>query len=215
MGCGHYSNFNWVRGLYMKKTILISVIALIVWCSATSEASWIFYHKPQFNGRVVDIDTKQPIEGAVVVAIYEKQTLNPPAGSYTNIIHVKEALTDKDGRFHFPSYMTLIHPLSYSGNCVFVIYKPGYGNLGQIGIEYFVSNRAEKPLERNAYWNPDLKFRYLPDGTIEIPLLTNNEDMKDALSNARIWGASLDIKYVPILADIEVRQRKILYNNIQ
>ena len=30
------------------------------------------YSKPEFRGRVIDAETKQPIEGAVVVVLYEK-----------------------------------------------------------------------------------------------------------------------------------------------
>ena len=187
--------------LTIKKLILVMTIMLLVGLHKTmpAQANWLLYHKPEFKGRVVDIDTKTPIEGAVVVAIYEKHTLNPPAGSYTNVIKAKEALTDKNGRFGFPSYTTFIHPLSYSGNCTFLIYKPGYGNLGQIGIEYYLSGMAEKNWERNAYWNKNLIFRFLSDGTVEIPKLTSKNEMEKAWMNASIWGAEINEVEVPLL----------------
>jgi hypothetical protein len=183
----------------MKYYCLIITVCLFALCSATCEASWILYHKPEFKGRVVDIETKAPIEGAVVVAIYEKHTLNPPAGSYTNIIGVKEVFTDKNGRFSFPTYTTIIHPLSYSGNCSFLIYKPGYGNLGQIGIEHYLSGKAEKDWERVSNWNKNLILRFLTDGTVEIPKLTSKEEMEKAWMKAHIWGASLDEGEIPVL----------------
>jgi len=183
----------------MKPRSFIITICLLVFCSATSEASMLLYHKPEFKGQVVDIGTKAPIEGAVVVAIYKKNTLNPPAGSYTHVIEVKETLTDKNGRFSFPSYTTFIHPLSYSAGCSFLIYKPGYGSQGQVGITSFLSGAAEKNWERVSNNNKNLVFRYLTDGTVEIPRLMTNEDMKDAWMNAHIWGASLDKDEVPIL----------------
>ena len=195
----------------MRNSYLILVISLLTLCSATCEASWLLYHKPEFKGRVVDIDTKQPIEGAVVVAIYYKSTLNPPAGSYSNVIHVKETLTDKDGRFRFPSYTTFIHPLSYSGNCEFLIYKPGYGNLGEEPVEDHFSGRAPSFFERKAYWNKNLVFRFLTDGTVEIPRLTTKEDRKDAWERAGIWGAQIDKAEVPILVNIVDREEKTFY----
>ena len=172
----------------MRNSYLILVISLLTLCSATCEASWLLYHKPEFKGRVVDIDTKQPIEGAVVVAIYYKSTLNPPAGSYSNVIHVKETLTDKDGRFRFPAYTTLIHPLSYSGNCEFLIYKPGYGCLGKLPMESRFSGNAASNYEEVPYWNKRLFFRYLTNGTVEIPRLKNKEEMEKAWMNARVWS---------------------------
>lgn len=172
---------------------------LALLCATTCEASWILYHKPEYKGRVIDIASKEPIEGAVVVAIYTKSTLNPPAGSYTNVIHVKETLTDKDGRFHFPSYTTLIHPLAYSSQCDFLIYKPGYGNLGKAPIEDHFSGTAPALFERKAYWNKNLVFRFLVDGTVEIPRLTSKEEMEKAWMNAGVWGAAIDEKEVPLL----------------
>lgn len=183
----------------MKTKSFIIAICVLVLFSAACEASMLFYHKPEFKGRVVDIDTKTPIEGAVVVAMYEKHTLNPPAGSYTNVIEVKETLTDNNGRFSFPSYTTFIHPLSYSGNCTFLIYKPGYGNLGKIGIEHYLTGKADKVWERTAIWNKSLIFRFMTDGTVEIPKLTTKEDMKDAWINAHIQGGSIDKDDIPVL----------------
>lgn len=195
----------------MSKVYIIAICLLLL-LSATCEASWLFYSKPEYNGRVVDVDTKEPIEGAVVVAIYEKHTLNPPAGSYTNVIGVKETLTDKNGSFNFPSYTTVIHPLSYSGNCTFLIYKPGYGNQGQIGIEHFLSGKAEKNWERKSTWNKSLIFRYLTDGTIEIPRLTSTEDMKDALRNAHLWGGpDIDKTEIPMLLNTVNQEEKKYY----
>lgn len=176
-----------------------------------TQASWLIYHKPEFKGRVVNIDTKAPIEGAVVVAIYTKSTLNPPAGSYTNVINVKETLTDKDGRFHFPSYTTFIHPLSYSSKCNFIIYKPGYGNLGKEPVEDHFSGTAPAMFERIAYWNKNLVFRFLSDGTVEIPKLTNVEDMKDAWGRAHIWGAEIDRSEVPMLFNMVNKEEETFF----
>ncbi|MBI2411992.1 MAG: hypothetical protein HYV24_02115 [Deltaproteobacteria bacterium] len=110
------------KGLVSFITILISVFA-----SSPSFADWLVFHKPAFHGKVIDAETKEPIEGAVAVAIYNKKTIGI-AESYTVIIDVKETLTDRNGEFHFPSYTTLTQPLSWEYVTDFIIYKPGYGN---------------------------------------------------------------------------------------
>lgn len=187
----------------MKTIHLAIVIFLLTLCSATCEASWVLYHKPEFKGRVVDIDSKEPIEGAVVVAIYYKSTLNPPAGSYSNVIHVRETVTDKDGRFRFPSYTTFIHPLSYSGECSFLIYKPGFANLGKGPGETYFSGKATAPFELNAFWNNTLLIRYLTNGTIEIPKLTNKKEMERAWMNAQVWSLTdINENEFPVLSKI-------------
>ena len=56
------------------KSIIFGLL-IIVLMGASSEASLLVYHKPEFKGRVLDAETKEPIEGAVVVVNYAKQRL--------------------------------------------------------------------------------------------------------------------------------------------
>ncbi len=107
-------------------TFLLTII-LIVLFSATAFAGWLIYNKPAFRGKVIDAGTKEPIEEAVVVAVYTTHTIiGSPAGGDSSIIKVKETLTDKFGEFNFPSYTTLIQPNSKEDRTDFIIYKPGY-----------------------------------------------------------------------------------------
>ncbi|BBA69498.1 carboxypeptidase-like regulatory domain-containing protein [Geobacter sulfurreducens] len=159
---------------------LVIIAAILQLVALPAHGSWLIYHKPEFKGQVVDIETKEPVEGAVVVAVYKKTTLNPPAGSYTNVIEVRETLTDKNGTFNFHSYTTLIHPFSYSDNCDFIIYKPGYGNLGELGLEDYFSGNAKDIWEMRAFWNKKVLFRFLPNGTIELPKITSKEERTKA-----------------------------------
>ncbi len=118
----------------MKKLKLIAiplgVMILVGLCSLVYEKSWLFYYKPAFKGRMVDNETKQPLEGVVVVAIYETSPwfCLGPAGCDGSIIHVREILTDKNGEFNIPSYTGIMQPFDYEGDTDFIIYKPGYGS---------------------------------------------------------------------------------------
>ncbi|MBI5892585.1 MAG: hypothetical protein HZB79_02855 [Deltaproteobacteria bacterium] len=100
--------------------------------------AWLIYHKPEFKGKVIDGETKEPIEGAVVVVTYSKTTHLPPE-AYSSIINVRETLTDKNGEFYISSYTTMIQPLSSEDTADFIIFKPGYGS--------FPNYRITPPME--------------------------------------------------------------------
>ena len=122
----------------MKKIVLLLFIIFIaLWNATPSYAAWLIYNKPEFKGRVIDADTKKPIEGAVVVAIYNRVALigNPGGRSYSYET-VKETLTDKRGEFHFSSYTSII-PFWMESFAQFIFFKPGY--LSSEGPEYLGS----------------------------------------------------------------------------
>jgi len=172
------------------------IIAILV---ATSEAGWLIYHKPEFRGRVIDAETKEPIEGAVVVVVYYKQSLiSGPGGGYSTVIKVKETLSDKKGEFYFSSYTTLIQPNSVEDDARFIIYKPGYGNFpGQrksppIGmpsgdIETFFSketgSRGNVEIlvikDRN---KSEWKLVNITFGIVELPKRTTREERLQAIT---------------------------------
>ena len=118
---------------YFSK-IAVSIIVTLSLC-IPAHASWLIYHKPEFKGKVIDAETKEPIKGAVVVVIYNKHTLiSGPGGGYTSVIKVKEALTDKNGEYYFPRYTTVIQPNSIEDSAEFIIYKPGYESSVEFAI---------------------------------------------------------------------------------
>ncbi|MFH2047593.1 MAG: carboxypeptidase-like regulatory domain-containing protein [Pseudomonadota bacterium] len=114
----------------MKRILLIFITTVIIGFTFTSSANaWLYYSKPEFRGRVIDADTKEPIEGAVIVALYMKWEFGGPGGGNTEPMDAKETLTDKNGEFYFPSYRTLIGPLSSARVAEFIIFKPGYKSI--------------------------------------------------------------------------------------
>ena len=117
-----------------KLILLLSMMAMVCFSFSTSAYSWLLYSKPEFRGRVIDEETKQPIEGAVVVVVYEKWEFGGPGGGNTLPFDAKETLTDTNGEFYFPSYKTIIGPLSREGDhdVSFIIFKPGYQSITRI-----------------------------------------------------------------------------------
>jgi len=74
---------------------------------------------------VIDSETKEPIEGAVIVAQYYIRVL-VPTGSHSVLTDVRETLTDKNGEFSIPSLTRFIHPLATGDKTFFLVWKPGY-----------------------------------------------------------------------------------------
>jgi hypothetical protein len=106
--------------------ILIGFFSMIPY---TSAKDWTF------RGKVIDFDTKQPIEGAVVVASWDEETPTL-AGPSTRYKDVKETLTDKNGEWSMVGpkgksydpypYVSLILGIYYTKHPDFIIFKPGY-----------------------------------------------------------------------------------------
>ncbi len=116
----------------MKRYLILLILIFIFSFSFTPIPAhalwWMVYHKPAFKGKVIDAETKEPIEGAVVVVLYDKATIGLGAGALSSIINVREVLTDKEGMFRISSYTTIIQPFSVEGEANFIIFKPGYGS---------------------------------------------------------------------------------------
>jgi hypothetical protein len=89
-----------------------------------------------FKGKVIDADTKQPIEGAVVVASWLEETTTPGA-THTRLKDVKETLTNKKGEWmieglkgreggNITAIFTLLTGTYYTRTPEFIVFKPGY-----------------------------------------------------------------------------------------
>ena len=131
----------------MKKLLILFIAAAVLFSVSACGRWFIFYHKPEYRGRVIDAETKAPIEGVVVVVMYYKQFIMGVAESgKVSIMKVKETLTDSKGEFYFPSDTGLMPFFSTELFSAFIIYKPGYvsssgpsGSFSRVLIEKFFS----------------------------------------------------------------------------
>lgn len=142
-----------------------------------------------FAGIVVDADTKEPIEGAVVVASWLEETATA-TGPSSRFKDVKEVLTDKDGKWtiqgpkgrrggHITAIFTFLTGTYYTKPPEFIVFKPSY---------------CSWP---NGFGIDTCKGKIRPSGndkiaegeTIEVPKLTNREDR---LMSQRIWPSLMD-----------------------
>lgn len=189
----------------MKRLMLILVMGFSFTTSACG--SWLIYHKPEFSGKVIDAETKEPLEGAVIVAVYNKEIMSLGAGKLSSIINVREALTNKDGMFRIPSYTTIIQPFSWAYAVTFNIFKPGYASVDGLNLETNLSQEVGKDVELPWRYNKDLKFRFAPR-LIGLPKVKTREERQNARIGADISGAEVKEEELPLLYKLINEERK-------
>ena len=92
----------------------------------------ILYADGPYQGKVIDSETKQPIEGAAVVAVWQKEA--PALGHYTvSYYDAQDTLTDKAGNFTIPGITGgSANPFAKIRDPLFTIFKPGYNAYKQV-----------------------------------------------------------------------------------
>lgn len=144
------------------KPILVIAFLLGVMIRTGESASMdvpLFYSAKETRARIVDEETGQPIEGAVVVAQWILASI-PERGP---TLHIAEAVTDKNGEFVIPAWgpkprrpLTVLKYLSPE----LIIFKHGYQPLWLHNeslkdvVEYFPNykNMKTKDLRNGAAW---------------------------------------------------------------
>jgi hypothetical protein len=124
----------------------------------------VVHHYDGYEGKVIDVETKEPLEEAAVLIEFNTQQYGP-AGSVSHYVDAKETLTDNNGEFRIPSFTTTaFRPLqTYEPHGWVAIFKPGYG--------CFPRHKGAKP--------DNLRNGILPTNeyvTIELPKLRTREE---------------------------------------
>lgn len=109
-----------------------------------------YYSAEDVHGTVIDEETGQPIEGALVVAVWSLETIaRRPAG----FLHAQETLTDRQGRYSIRGFSRKRRPfLSWfrEQDPRIMVFKYGYNSAG------VWNDPAPQPsgwAERTSYWN--------------------------------------------------------------
>jgi hypothetical protein len=109
----------------LKPTLVIGavIILILIWYGR-----YLIYIDGPYSGRVIDSETKEPIESAAVLISWEMSTCTP-GGGVSTYYDAKEAVTDKNGEFRVPRLISLaLNPLYYLDELTHItIFKPGYG----------------------------------------------------------------------------------------
>lgn len=110
----------------MKRALFLLLAAALLPISACGGAP--YYTAAPIEAWVVDAETNQPIEGAVVVANWQLVVGSLDGQRYRGQLEVKETVTDQAGRFYFEGF-TKANPMLYelrNEDPKIIIFKPGY-----------------------------------------------------------------------------------------
>jgi hypothetical protein len=157
MVSGRYGGFRRDIMRIVVITTVILVLSLTLGCTITREYD-------AYYGKVIDAETREPIEGAAVLAVYYTE-IYWIAGASSRFADAQETLTDKNGEFKIPAIrINKFRLLSgWDHYPQFTIFKPGYGCYP---------------------YHKDVKPMFVPNGTlpanqyvtIEFPKLKTKEE---------------------------------------
>ena len=128
MVLGKYIDINFLinEGANMKKlsfTLMLNILLILITSSCVSA---VRYDGP-YEGRVIDADTGEPIEGVVVLGVWNKEY--PTAGGAVHKFHdARETKTDENGEFSIQGMGVEI--LSNVIPMDVLIFKAGYEHIG-------------------------------------------------------------------------------------
>lgn len=105
----------------MKYKFLRTVLIICVFVFAIYDYAKASDFGP-FRGKILDADTKEPIEGVVVFV--EWRQIHFFAGS--TFYDAQETLTDKNGEFHIPGIWVLNPWRHFGVDAILIVYKSGY-----------------------------------------------------------------------------------------
>lgn len=107
----------------------LSVVIALVAAVVMSQVGWLLYTGGPYRGQVLDAETRQPLEGAVVLFQWDHRVYGSPGGPTTRFLKAKEVLTDKEGRFGIPWFIGISpNPLSVVLAPLWFAYYPGYAS---------------------------------------------------------------------------------------
>jgi hypothetical protein len=195
MAYGRCDSFN-QHGGYMPRLILNLLLTLLLLGTAGMvQPAWA---DGPYRGKVIDTETKEPIEGAVVVAVWMKNVYRI-IDSTEVFAEARETLTGKDGEFVIPSY-TWTSIFFYFGTQPpeIFIFKPGYGFFPRYQI--FPSPRQN---------NAALLEPFKTHGLVELPKLKTREE-RVKIYNSYDLGITVPPEKTPNYMKIKNIERKDL-----
>lgn len=92
-------------------------------------ATPLTYSAKEIHGQIVDAETNQPIEGAVIVAQWILFEMGIGHGGHKSRIHIHETVTDQNGNYTIPAWGPKLHsPITMLDreDPMLLIFKSGY-----------------------------------------------------------------------------------------
>lgn len=157
-----------------------------------------------WTGHVVDFETGEPLEGVVVLAVWEKE-VNALVDTSEVFWRAYETVTDDNGYFKIPSYINFTLPLIAHGRGPYIsFYKPGYLLDKAMGEDSLFGPNIQRPFWEVSPIGTSYKIRIGPH-YIALPKLKTTEDRR-----GNIPFFSIPPQYMPKMIQARKEERKRL-----
>lgn len=149
-----------------------------------------------FMGKVVDAETGDPIEGAVVLIGFHTKS-GSIGGWVYKFADAIESLTDSKGEFHFPpKQINLFRGNAiWDDNCQISIFKPGYGTYPGTSSAY-------------SSWQKNQSY-YIHENEYEIYYLPKLDTLEERKKNLRKikYPSGINNEKMPTFRRLESEER--------
>ena len=183
--------------------VLLALTALATFATVEAAGPW--------QAQVVGAETKQPLEGVVVLAWWTRH-VRSFGGFSEDYRDSQEVLTGKDGRFTIESrWFFSLNPLVFFRGPSVAMFKPGYGDYGWRGYQ----GSETWPKEKREALRTEAQLLQLDGIVLEMPVLPDASKREEYLKHlsGRISGVPLDKR--PLMQEAIMEERKALGHRSQ
>lgn len=108
--------------------LIAALTVMFIILNTISGSQWMLFYDKSFSGTVIDAETNQPIEGAIVVGMWRLSQF--PSEGFGGYAKVGLVTSDKEGKFTIPWWITFkpwkFYMYLQSLAPEIYVYKPGY-----------------------------------------------------------------------------------------
>jgi len=180
--------------------VVVLVFAILLGMPPSAEAAG------PWQAQVVSADSKQPLEGVVVLAWWTRhvRSLGGPSEEYRDS---QEVLTDKDGRFTIESrWFFSLNPLVFFRGPFVAMFKSGYGDYGWPGY----AGSETWPKEKRKALQTEAQLLVLDGIVLEMPALPSTEQRAKYLEHLSGRISSVPHDRRPLMQEAIMEERKAL-----
>jgi hypothetical protein len=159
-----------------------------------------------WQAQVVSAETKQPLEGVVVLAWWTRhvRSFGGPSEEYRDS---QEVLTDKEGRFTIDSrWFFSLNPLVFFRGPFFAMFKSGYGDFGWPGY----AGSETWPKEKREALRTAARLLQLDGIVLEMPMLLNAAQREEYLKHVSVQVSGVPLDRRPLMQKAIVEERRAL-----
>src|SRR2546430_6439206 len=186
----------------MRKSALLALLSMVCLLASASRSE----SAGPWQAQVVSAETKQPLEGVVVLAWWTRH-VRSFGGASEEYRDSQEVLTDKDGCFTIESrWFFSPNPLVFFRGPFFMMFKVGYGRFAWPGYQ----GSGQWPKEKRDALRTAAQLLQLEGIVLQMPALESLEQRREYLDKLEGGYLVVPIERRSLLQNVIVEERRAL-----